>query len=769
MSASIRVGSWFWKRKYVLLGALLLLVFYLWIASSTAGLLTFQENDPSYYNRLSDGFLNGDLYLSTRPSPRLLELSDPYDPELNQPYRLHDASLYKDKYYLYFGPAPAVLLYIPARLLFLGDITDALAAALFAFVGTCFAIALLLYLTRRYLPKTPPWMLTLGVVGAVLGCAIPFTLRRAFIYEVAILAGFALMFAGLYFLTRGALEQSHRLRRFALASLFFGLAVGSRPTMMLPALLPLAVLAVILIRGRPTIWRAKLNVAAALAGPLGLCVVALSAYNALRFGSITEFGASYQLAAMDARGRNVGDFSYLPPGVWYYLLARAHITAAFPFFHVPPPPESYPGTLPEGYDGMEQTAGLLPNVPIVALTLLPWFVMRRREDRALRWVATGLSLLGLALLLAVSYLQWGTTMRYEVDFAMLLLIPAILTWFCLLSRLSSRAARNLVKTAGAIALLWSAAFGLAAGMTGYWNTLYENQRGTYEFLERATAPAATAIALLQNDGPKPVRVDPPTSLIAAPHVPGLEELSLELTTRKTTLYVIALSSGRYLLKARPSGGAIRETGQLCANPSFELSTSGWRGYSGEETLKTVAHDNVHGSRAMKVSYPDADLQGVVYSTAPGRKVPSRRQVKTSVWMKSSPGAELEMQVRIVNTDGTSSGTITSFQASGRWQFNSATARVDPGKTGDVIEILAIRRFASGPDSFLIDAADAAPVLSLSRVAVTAPGRATAGMVSLDAFDTGIELDLNAGLNEIDLKTSRDKVLLETITFGKPFR
>ena len=40
------------------------------------------------------------------PHPALLAMADPYDPVANAPYRVHDMTLYKGHYYLYFGVSP---------------------------------------------------------------------------------------------------------------------------------------------------------------------------------------------------------------------------------------------------------------------------------------------------------------------------------------------------------------------------------------------------------------------------------------------------------------------------------------------------------------------------------------------------------------------------------------------------------------------------------------------------------------------------------------
>src|SRR5215471_15087803 len=82
--------------------SLLILWFYLWTASSG---LPFAVGRPQegFYNLLTRALLRGQLHLPVEPRPEMFELQEPYDPGKNAPYRFHDASLYRGKYYLYFG------------------------------------------------------------------------------------------------------------------------------------------------------------------------------------------------------------------------------------------------------------------------------------------------------------------------------------------------------------------------------------------------------------------------------------------------------------------------------------------------------------------------------------------------------------------------------------------------------------------------------------------------------------------------------------------
>lgn len=735
-----------------------LFAYLLWTASSSSDPFAFGQANGSYYNLLADAFLAGKLHLLVQPAPELLKLADPYSYAANAPYQLHDASLYHGHYYLTWGPVPVLLLYVPFRLLLLGQMTDTLAATLFAFGGLCFAIALLRYLTRRYLPGTTKWMRALGALAVVTGSALPFTLRRVGIYEVSISAGYCFLFAGLYFLATGLLEPPYRLRRLALASLFLGLGAGSRTSIVLPALLPLVALLAIIVRDRSEM---STRLALALAGPLIICGTLLATYNLLRFGSITEYGQHYQLMSGDITTKTFASFAYIPPGGWLYLFSRAHITAAFPFFHAAAA-TSYPGHFPSGYDGVEPTAGLVTNVPISLLAFAPWLLFRRPGDRRLRGVAVILLSLGVLLVLLLSYSLWGATMRYEVDFATLLLLPSVLAWFAL-ARMTNRIGRMTVHVLGTAALAWGIAFGAALGMSGYGDSFAVNQPGAFAALERATEPIATGIAWLEGSQPQIVHSDPVAAVTAAPNGPLLNGATLTVGQKPVTLSIVSPSSGGYRLWAAATGVTTTLGANLCTNGGFGAGAAGWAPFSGDEGLQRASQGHGTGSGALRVSMRNATLQGVVYATPKGQDISGGTLMETAVWMKGTPGAALEMQVRIVNTDGTSSGTITSFTANGKWQHETAIAPVTPGKTGDVVQILALRRFPAGRDTFLLDGAVAARVLSATttRLRVSTPGHTE--MVPALLPPDGVPIHLGVGLTRVTLATNGPTISLDALT------
>ena len=229
----LALPTWILKHKALIAFCALVGAYYLWTVWSSGSPIAFGQDrgtltaykgptslGHNYYNLLSDGFLAGHLHLLVAPDPGLLALPNPYDPAVNQNLALgiHDLSLYHDKLYLYWGPTPALLLYMPFRLLGLGDLPDTTAIFLFAFVGFCFSIACLRALAQRFAPDAPRWMLGAAAVALAFSNALPFTLRRVAIYEIAIAAGFCLSFIALYLVITG-LRDGVRLGRLGAASL----------------------------------------------------------------------------------------------------------------------------------------------------------------------------------------------------------------------------------------------------------------------------------------------------------------------------------------------------------------------------------------------------------------------------------------------------------------------------------------------------------------------------------------------------------------------
>jgi hypothetical protein len=575
---SIRVGM---SRTDAGLLAVVVLAgaFYFWTAATSLP-FDFASHQTDVYNLLTDSFLHGHTYLPTRPPAGLLALANPYDPIANQPYRVPgvgDMSLYKGHLYAYWGAIPALTLFLPERLLPIGELPQSLALAIYCTLALAFAVLLLRLLVRRLLPAAPAWAVIAGAAGLAFGSAVPFLLRGPNVYEIAIASGACFLAAGLYLLARGSLRPAPRLRTLALGSLSLGFAFNARPPLLLGGGVLLALL-ILLSRQGAQLGNSRRRLTVVLLGPFAACLLLTGAYNYQRFGSPTQYGIPYQLAnTVESRRYPFFSLSYLTPGTYNYLLAPPRFAFAFPYVFLPPPP-NYPGHLPARYVLLEPTGGLLPSTPIVLfLAALPWLWRRRGEGCGehrgeLPAIVAGMGLLGGCILLGVAFTVYGTTQRYEVDFEVLLILAAVLSWLALLMKVRARLRRRAAAVAGALALAWGAFCGVAVSFTGYANLLQENHPALFADLEDITSPFATLPTMLLGR-PVIARVSSPTPVVLPPVnylTFAQDHATTELGEGPVTLTILSPGSEDVELSASLCCGSVARGGPL----SLVASSSG---------------------------------------------------------------------------------------------------------------------------------------------------------------------------------------------------
>lgn len=409
-----------------------------------------------FYNLLGEGFLAGHTWLPQEPSAELLAKANPYDPAQHRGLSLWDASLYHGKYYLYFGPVPALLLWMPVRLLTGMELSDNALGFGFALIGTACLGWLLASIATR-LAVTSRLGLWIAVLTLGLASWLPFMLRRASVYEVAIAGAYGCSCMGLLLLWHGLRPQArHAPMRLALASLFFGLAVGCRLSHVFNIVV-LIVAWVSMRQGRTA--RMSFMQAVWLFLPWGLCLMGLAAYNYARFDSVLESGIHYQLTFYNSRSP---DFKMMQaariiPNLYFYLFRPLpwRPDGQFPFVNVTGEDAI---ALPGGIiaSTYEPVYGLLTNCPFsLWLLAIPYGFAQRRVIGAqagtilLAAAAYGFSMLGFMLLF------FFATTRYAVDFAPWLMFLAGAMFLLVLSRARTTRERTLVLIAGGASALYS--------------------------------------------------------------------------------------------------------------------------------------------------------------------------------------------------------------------------------------------------------------------------------------------------------------------------
>ena len=466
-------------------------LFFLWTIATSGARSAFSGDPSDYYGELTTGFLHGELSIPTPAPAALSALPDPYSPLQNGPWQqsFHDLALYHGHFYLDWGPTPVLTLYHPWRLVGLGNIPESWALWIFSAAGLGFSLLTLRTLVATYAPRARTWRVALGAIALAMGSVVPFIDRTPDIYEVAVGCAYCFLALGLYLLASGGLGARRSNWRLAVGSLALGLAAGARWDLLLATLL-LAPLGIWLVRrDRLNSWGARLRLGGIVFGPAALVVAGLLAYNVARFGSPLEVGTSYQLAGFDPTKTPYYLIGYLWPNLYYYLVAPIRFTLAFPYFALPPPP-AYPGGVPASYSP-EVIGGIFTTTPILLALFAAPFVARRRVAKDWRVVAVTLMLCAFTIIALIALGVPGGSMRYEVDFVTLLLLPAIMTW--LLSEPARRWSRRLIGAVGAVLIGFGCVVAFGISLAGYHRQIFATAPSQVHVLEDATQPLADLV------------------------------------------------------------------------------------------------------------------------------------------------------------------------------------------------------------------------------------------------------------------------------------
>lgn len=386
-------------------------IFYSWTIYPQ---LSTQNAHFNYYNLLAENLLKLKIEMPVKPSAELLALKNPYDPNLNKDFRMHDLSLYKGKYYLYFGVVPALIMYAPYKLITKSDLSDAVAVLTFCLGAFFFSLKILEHLKNIYFKSTPDK--TIGICLRVLGFSsfASVLLRSSEIYEVAVAGGLFFTTSALYFILKEIRKDKFNKKRLLLISLLLGLGCGCRPqTIAIGALLILS----FVIIGRKNL---RLESLFSIVSPFAICLFLLGLYNFYRFDNPLDFGGQYQLAAVVC-GENYFNINNLFSKVYLTLFNAPEINSIFPFIHIKE-------VKMENFT--VQCLGVFYALPFSWLIFLLLFKMKQLLlDKKFPFIEIFLLLIPALINIGIIFFILGMAVRYLADFSIFLILASSATWF----------------------------------------------------------------------------------------------------------------------------------------------------------------------------------------------------------------------------------------------------------------------------------------------------------------------------------------------------
>jgi len=407
-----------------------------------------------YYNQLTEGFMDGHLYLNREIPPQLLRLRDPYDRKANIFLRagkgisnegsIHDLSYYKGRFYLYFSAVPVITIFLPYALLTGTYLHQVTACVIFCAIGFCAQACVLAEMRKRFWDQISEsrFCFLLVALGTLNLC--PLLLRRADVWEVPVACGYAFASISIYFASKLYFSRQSRARDIILLGTSIAFAIVCRPT-----LIVFTPLCLIPLWNSFHFQRTKffativyLAVPAALIGTIAIW------YNYARFENAMEFGMHYQLSG-DPRNLVLFSSHYLFFGLKTYLFCFRGFDTAFPFLTL-----ILPHSYPPGYLGIERPVGLFTCLPAIPVGL--FFLIYKNRIRSVAPLLIVLAVTAsLSLLSLASFI--GATLRYEFEFEpvfALLSVIGMLKVFSIESAQDTRVMSSLATFALALSILF---------------------------------------------------------------------------------------------------------------------------------------------------------------------------------------------------------------------------------------------------------------------------------------------------------------------------
>jgi tetratricopeptide (TPR) repeat protein len=468
---------WFQMIIFAIVCALIVGI-YVWSAAPGVLDLASPRAEDAYYNLLVRGFRDGQLNLERDPSPGLVQLANPYDPSVNGPYvwdadhLSYEMTYYKGKFYLYFGVTSALVLFWPYSFLTGHYLPQKDAIVIFYSLGFLIAAGLFRAVWRRYYSLISVWIITAGVLALGLASGILGALSPADLYEVPESCGFAFVMLTLMGIWQSLHEPSRAIKWLLLASLAYGLAVVSRPSLLFGAIILLipAVQAWQTTSGQGE-WRRTALLLAAASGPITVIGLGQMLYNDLRFDNPLEFGWHYMLTSIQNSAVQQFSLHYFWFNFRFYFLEPLHWTRQFPFFEA-----VSLSSVPSGYGGVGTPySGILADFPIAWLALtapLAWKNGPWKNISALGWFVIAVSLHFLIGAVTLCLFMAGSS-RYQIDFQPDLILLAAIGILGLERALaSSIIRRHIGRCIWCLLLAYSIFFSILASVKAHASTNY---------------------------------------------------------------------------------------------------------------------------------------------------------------------------------------------------------------------------------------------------------------------------------------------------------
>lgn len=390
------------------------------------------------YADLAHSLAEGHFYLDYEVSDSLLAMENPYDYTQRVADGVEsywDNAYYDGSYYCYFGVTPVLTVYLPYYLITGNDLNNVYANLIFGILTFLGSVWLVYEMLKKWFNKVPfyTWPLFSTFIGFSIN--LVYLYQRPDFYDIPIIAGNALVLLGLSCWIHGLRihEQNNTkdtlTRWMLLGSLCMALVAGCRPQMVLISFLAVPLFWNVLTKERALFSKKAVSRSILFLLPFVLFAAFLMYYNASRFGSPFDFGATYNLTTNDMTKRGF-NLDRLGCGIFTFLLQPPLLIAIYPFVQKCVVSSEYMGKMI-----IETLFGGILTTNLITLFCFGYaHVKHILREKALR----AFVILSICMAIGLSFVDAtvsGILQRYSADFVLMLLIPGCMIAGVLLERL----------------------------------------------------------------------------------------------------------------------------------------------------------------------------------------------------------------------------------------------------------------------------------------------------------------------------------------------
>ena len=440
-----------WQTAVVIFLFLIQSLTFLFAVNSNYIIKNLQNySNHTQYQDLARSLAKGQVYLDIEPSKEIKSMKNPYDyyyrqkliDEDNAAFEW-DRAYYNEKYYVYFGIVPEVTSYLPYYLLTgdnLPNYTVIYITCILSMIGIFF---LLKEIVRKYFPNTSFLLFLILYVFMTFGCGLFNILGYATLYNVPIAYALMFTFWGLYFFISSIKENKISKLRILLGALCMALVAGCRPQLLVGSFLVIPIFWDEVFKKRTLFSKKSIGATLCFVIPYIIVASLLMYYNYIRFGSVFDFGANYNITSNDMtrRGMHLGRVGL---GIFSYLLQPISLVATFPFLTSVSLSTNYMGTtISETLFG-----GLLAYTPLLILGILFFKFKKIFPSKKLFYICL-ICIVSAFVIVILDTQASGILPRYISDFSWLFYLPTIIV---ILSIFNSKISHKYLKVIWSIIL-----------------------------------------------------------------------------------------------------------------------------------------------------------------------------------------------------------------------------------------------------------------------------------------------------------------------------